>query len=283
MKKGQEKEIKFSPADYDYMDNMELKGWIWEIIRRSSIFENHYRKIANILKDIKKTQSRELTHNSILEKEKGCNIPCGYTLNKFIKGINPHIFVKSTVIEGYVFFYPKPQSKYIDTKQLFDTNGLYIPGVSPVSILTHSRLFQMFSGDVRPEKLGRFFFGYRDAHELEDKIYITLSKRTKIKFIKEKILPHLQKYFLIPAQPRLRDDKWKYYLLVYDLKNKYPYASYDDISDVLSESYPNIKIKRGKEIKGIKGYDFFSAKNCENFYKSALALINGDYKKYLYL
>lgn len=32
---GKEKEIKFNPADYDYMDKIPLAGWIWEFVRRN--------------------------------------------------------------------------------------------------------------------------------------------------------------------------------------------------------------------------------------------------------
>jgi len=117
----------------------------------------------------------------------------------------------------------------------------------------------------------------------ENTIYVGISKKARIRDIKNYLLPILSKSWLNPDKPKIRTDKWKYYLIVYDLKEKYPDVSYEDIANILSEAYPDIKIKKGKAIKKVEGSDFFTIKNCENFYKSALALINGDYKKYLYL
>jgi hypothetical protein len=42
MKKRQKKEIQFNPADYNYLDDMPLEGWIWEIIRRSEKYMNSF-------------------------------------------------------------------------------------------------------------------------------------------------------------------------------------------------------------------------------------------------
>src|SRR5208283_2122985 len=38
------KEIGFNPTDYEYMDNMPLEGWIWEVIRRSQEYRTFYEK-----------------------------------------------------------------------------------------------------------------------------------------------------------------------------------------------------------------------------------------------
>jgi hypothetical protein len=41
------KMCKFKPADYDYMDNMPLMGWLWEFERRSPKYNSDYKKLQN--------------------------------------------------------------------------------------------------------------------------------------------------------------------------------------------------------------------------------------------
>lgn len=42
MRMKKEKQITFNPADYDYMDDMPLDGWIWEFVRRNSGYGQLY-------------------------------------------------------------------------------------------------------------------------------------------------------------------------------------------------------------------------------------------------
>jgi len=49
-KEKKTREIKFNPADYDYMDNMPFEGYIWEFIRRNHEYRKHYRKYCSELK-----------------------------------------------------------------------------------------------------------------------------------------------------------------------------------------------------------------------------------------
>lgn len=109
---------------------------------------------------------------------------------------------------------------------------------------------------------------------LRNTLYIGISTEAKIDDIRRELEAILKEY-IKTKKARIRDDKWKYYLITYDLKSTYPNLSYDDISDQLVDAYPYIRAKEGS--------DYFDAKNCENFYKSACDLINGEYRKYLYL
>jgi hypothetical protein len=65
---------------------------------------------------------------------------------------------------------------------------------------------------------------------------------------------------------KLRTNKWKYYLIVYDLCQKD--FTYKNIANTLTMVYPGDK-------------DVLDEKNIENYYGRALALINGGYKKYI--
>jgi hypothetical protein len=121
----------------------------------------------------------------------------------------------------------------------------------------------------------------------EDTIYVGISKKAKVKDIEDYLLPEIRKY-LQPKTVRVRNDKWLYYLIVYDLKKMHDQKiSYRDIALKLTDTYPLIKVvklvKGEKKTVSEESSKYFTAKNCENFYKEAVVLINGDYKNYLYV
>ncbi len=56
-KKQREKDaININPADYDYMDDMPLDGWFWEIIRRGEFYK---RECAAFQSDILSAKTEE--------------------------------------------------------------------------------------------------------------------------------------------------------------------------------------------------------------------------------
>ncbi len=50
-KEKKKKEIEFNPADYDYMDNMPMAGWMWEFMRRSPDYRDIYEEHTQMSKD----------------------------------------------------------------------------------------------------------------------------------------------------------------------------------------------------------------------------------------
>jgi hypothetical protein len=97
------------------------------------------------------------------------------------------------------------------------------------------------------------------------------------------VIPYLrmviEKFGTAPDRTKIRDDRWKYYLIIYDLKqnNSLGRLSYEDIAYVMCNAYKKVRIGKRTRMSA----DYFDKRNCENFYKGALALINGDYRKYL--
>ena len=71
----------------------------------------------------------------------------------------------------------------------------------------------------------------------------------------------------MPSQAkRKRKGNWKLYLMVYDLKTSDPSLTYSKTGDILNDK----GIIKANEMK-----------NMENYYKKAVALINGGYKHFL--
>jgi hypothetical protein len=277
MKKEKKKEeIQFNPADYDYMDDMPLEGWIWEFIRRGEAYRFQFKKLEDSRKEISQMKMDKVF--SLLSKIREEIDVVFYGTSKPEK-INPnHYLIIRIGKEGFTMCLPKPECRYIDLK------GIYIDSAILAKITTQGKKLTFYSRadfhwftDQNNQK--GFLINDITLPIKEDTIYIGLSKR-----IQKKDIDHLyqilkKENYLKPS--KVRDDKWKYYLITYDIKNRYPYKSFDDIANDLAENYPSISIKKGKKIKTVEGCEFFSGRNCENFYKSALALINGEFKKYL--
>lgn len=105
----------------------------------------------------------------------------------------------------------------------------------------------------------------------KDFIYISVSKDARIVDLKDNLLDEIAK-IIKSKKPKLRTPKWKYYLIVYDMRRRQKaQISYDDIGGILIEAYPNDD----------KAKLFYSARNIENWNESAMLLINGGYKRYL--
>lgn len=78
---------------------------------------------------------------------------------------------------------------------------------------------------------------------------------------------------------RLRDTDWKYYLIAYDMKKRHPEMTYNTISTKLSNAFSDSNNNKRSELKIASA--LFGAKNCENYYKAALKLIDGGYKNFI--
>jgi hypothetical protein len=97
----------------------------------------------------------------------------------------------------------------------------------------------------------------------------TLLLAINLNMPKETIERDIQEILKIHKQRRkgtLKIDKWKYYIIVYDLRQKN--IPYEEIEQKLSEAYSNNE-------------DDFDIKNLKNYFERAVELINGDYKKYI--
>jgi hypothetical protein len=119
--------------------------------------------------------------------------------------------------------------------------------------------------------------------DVEDTIFVAISKSAKKKDIMDQIEIIVDK-FVRRTNVKIRDDKWKYYLIVYDLREKGS-LTFDSIANILTSAYPKTeknRIKNGKKEKiNASSENLFTEKNIENFWKTALTLINGKYKEYL--
>ncbi|MBE0426373.1 MAG: hypothetical protein IBX72_06975 [Nitrospirae bacterium] len=294
MKKKKEKKkerqiTKFNSTDYEYMDNLPLVGWMWEFIRRSEAYQSLYSKICHFISIEREGQpvdydtERKAYSDFTAEIEDIGLIPLkmpyktqehdDYTLlceECQKKGISLPTNSSPLIRYGYFIYcferwhscwfhgIPDPALGYFRLRCSPTINGL-----SYLKCKSYDDL-KKIPDWVLPSPLSVLLF-LSPSDIPEDTIYVGIRKDAKISDIEKKFIPTIKDY-LKPKKSRRRDEKWKYYLIVYDLVKEE--MSYSEISEILITVYPEYK-------------SLFDLKNIENYYKNALVLIEGGYKKYL--
>jgi len=284
-----EEQAKAIQEDYHYLDSedMTLEQWMWEFIRRNPGYIALYKEIKE---DFNKT---DLLHNVTDFQDLLDNIHDSIITKKLLM-TETNFDVTSYLLEGkkddsdnfisienldLFIGVPNPRKKSSD----FSEHTPIIKGATsvtsyvfhPETVVTgpyHGSQFEKYCYELVMKRL--------PPNTPSDTLYIGISlngnrddiKRQVNKIINEKIKP---------ANGRIRDDKWKYYLMAHDLKTQG--MSYDKIARVLSVVYVDEEEATEEERNKRDKSSLFDVKNIENYYKNSLSLINGDYKKYLYL
>lgn len=278
--------IAIKRADYDYMDTMSMDGWFWEIIRRNKNYIKYFGEIealGNQLMHIKKkTKNTEATLNQItdkfLEAYRELRVELWNDIN--IRDFNK--LSQDTFLAIPSFFgrkhriLPRPDAKYRDIKS-------YLPKIRGSSIP-----IKIYSYDELIKEIGRYSeYPFKKAWvkssapyiailqaltpaSLEDSLYIGIPLTVKMERLEKELIPAIRKHVRQKKNRVRATDKWKFYLIAYDLKfNGYRYRA---IADALVTAYSYEELSKEFEVKG-----------AENYCKAASALINGGYKKYLYI
>ncbi len=287
-------ELKVNPDDYDYMDTLPLEGWIWEFIRRNSEYKKMYIEFVRIAKREDYgaffPRLRELRKNFTI---RALILPIDGDLDSehFFKVKMPRYELCASI--------PKPNIKYNQFKELKPITEGVTPVIPHKIEVFEKKKYEMAKGItveikdgycVPKEYCDKAINEILPPVDVRDTLYVGVAmtaNKDDIREALEGIIKHLIKPRLMP----IRDEKWKPYLFVYDLKEmlteRYPKISYKNFTEILCDICPEfkiIKVARGrKKIIIVDSPDYFNEKNCENFYKAARRLIEGGYKKYLYL
>lgn len=275
MKKGnKKKQIQSNPVyiQYAYMDKMPLEGWIWEFIRRSKSYRYEYEKVEEAVRNSVEEIDKVINH--FQEKVAQMNLNVHLHLND-----EPNLNYFLKIKEG--MYIPKPQAKYVDISK-----GIYIKGTSPLEVASYEEYTEdEYMKQRRRVSEGCHVFGevIFDEYEVDpaiplvfdlavptpkDTIYVGISRKAKIADIEKHLFPILSDY-LEPRKPKIRDDKWKYYLICYDLRKPKSKFSDVEIVKILADAYPKQK-------------NLFKERNIDNYFMNALRLIEDGYKDYLY-
>lgn len=280
-----EKKAKEVKEAYDYMDTMPLEGWFWEVIRRSFDYRSRYQELftlcANdekpprnvILDQIKKIEELGLKIPSgILDGEgrndeglewKGVNGPDRY--NELME-MNYLLIKPNDEYCGPVFFnaVPRPEVKFCNFE------SWQKPDISckAAQCIPYEKFLVAMVQDP-PIPLYDVLKTISLGEDAEDSIFIVVSKSAPFNQIEQEIQEILREH-VVPRKTRIRTNKWKLYLITYDLQQAR--HSESEIGYILTEAFPPEKQK------DMETYDKQTA---VNYYKNAVSLLSGEYKKFL--
>jgi hypothetical protein len=302
-KKRTKKEIKFEPANYDYMDDkMPLIGWVWEFARRSDEYKKYWDKFLKLYDmgnqfDMKKYMMNWKPIEELKLKEK--ESPLG---TSFLSTSEPSQKWSKESDDFYMSELSKSNpievinlkwAIYEKTEVLLSVDkskAKYGPGYekvphAPVDIVedegTRTLTYYPYSyGAIHPLSRLKPHFG----NENIVMALIDLSTPASIRKILKSLESKLYEWRKALNLPKVRDAKtskkygspstkvkiWKDYLMTYDLRHKG--YKIRDIASILYPKRPHLNPHNAdcKICKKIKAH-----------LKEAKKLINKKYKDYL--
>ena len=296
--RGIKQEAQRIREEYAYMDDLPLEGWMWEFIRRGRTYQDafkafeeqvtaHDTKLPTPVKiDLQYTellfQDEEVSDKFFDLIEKGVSWP---TIFNTPRDPKLYFIYGGTAIENGDGF-PRPERKYCE----FEKDVSPITYSKPAHWETGDDAFEMLKTDLlfvlkqvfmeldtaKAQNLSRSLL----CDNLDRWIHRTLNIfrmrfgggiviHVDTKRGKEEIKAELNSIIdqcVEQSKVKRRDNKWKYYIIVYDLKQRG--LGYPEISELLVESFPEEK-------------NLFDIKNVENYWTKAHFLIDlNEYEKY---
>lgn len=254
--------IKFDPSRYKHLDRANLQTWIREFLSRNQEFMADYKKFT--AKPSALLTGEPVNVSSPIYKKYKVLPPYVTPDNRdqLQNDAKPNIYIRRNVrsmrlfehYNAYRTFKEQNDLDNVTDPEVFDTTIGTIPVPSSKSAVT------ILGGllDEPPEDTT-----YPCGDTLLLSVNLTSSRKNIEEGIKKILDIHKER-----KEGNFRPDKWKFYLIVFDLKKAYENVTWDEIAGTLYDAFPD------------HGH-ILDAKNVENYYKGALALINGEYKKYL--
>lgn len=272
MKKNKEKKLQFDPADYAYLDKATIYDYIIEfLLRNSKVIEDLKVFIGASKNDSadKKKKRLEIHKKYKIAYTSGCEPAHNEAeLKAYLRTKKMCLQIKSAVI-AYRIFPEDNEENRLKGKKLFERMMKYSAQGDWASACCCNSHLGKWDAEDDTEDILECLLGEQDIYGYYD-IGDTLLIAVNLNKSKREIEKEIEKVLRIHKQRKkssVRIDKWKYYLIVYDLKQ--PNINYSEIADLLSHAYPTKK-------------HLFDERNIENYYKTALELVNGGYKRYIH-
>lgn len=278
-------------SKYYYMDGLSMNGWAWEFVRRNKQYIEAFRELEKLVNlccwnDECDKRLSEISKISIpaglffgpisnADRENFLAVKPPFTGGlRLFKKLGFDIDTHATILrEKYIIKnetnIPRPERRHID----FDKPLMFLPRKQDYIIYkSFDDLLNSYVTSTRsPDSDSYITKPVLDRSDKDKDIcYIRVNTNANMIDLKEDLLSDIST-FLKKQKPRIRQRKWKYYLIVYDLKQESnDKMSFDEIAGILIGAYPGDEAKL-----------FTETRNIINWYGKATSLINGDFIKYL--
>ncbi len=286
-----EQEAQRIREEYGFMDNMPFKGWIWEFVRRSKRYQEYFERF----KQLSLLESVKLDDVLTLISEYR-DIPIGvpssnspdYSVNKEHYAFIRKIFDDST---NQFFLSSSPESSLLviwraalpdhrisynnfaplNAPKWFNRDPISVRGLSYYRLIAPDMAGNiMLSIQNSSSDLAKYtLLDLSPTRKLGHTIYVGISTAASDRDLK-KLLKEIKPYLTPKTKTRrIVDKKWKYYLIVYDLKEQKKYT-YPKIASILNKAF-----RKGSKL-------LYDDTNIKYHYNQAVLLIDkGNYKEYL--
>lgn len=271
-KMKKEKEIAFNPADYDYLDKAKVESYIIEFLLRNSEVMKDFKLLIDTSKedtaDIKRKRLEVYKKYNIVYTGKYESPHDEAALAEYLRAKKIRLNIKPAAM-AYRIFSEDNEENRLKSKALMEKMIKYHLQKDWTSVRCCNNHLDKWHAEDDTEDILECLLGNIDVdgyYDIDDTLLIAVNLNKS----KNEIEQEIEKVLRIHKQRKkssVRTDKWKYYLIVYDLKRQN--INYSQIADLLSRACPTKK-------------HLFDERNIENYYKTALALINGGYKKYIH-
>lgn len=253
---------------YEYMDKMPPEGWLWEVIRRSPA----YREKIEMLAETKDNTARKRIVDEI--KVLGVNItfidPQQWSHEEGDYLIAPlrfeprHAAVIPLPHVAYEKLDPKLPPVNLDPVNFL--SGTYID--EQMQIADKEEAWNLLPS---ADPSGSWILGALTAMNVADTLYFGVSRIAPKKKIMERIAALLDEHDVTRSYIRMRAEKWKRSIIVYDLY-KAERLTFSTIAEVFDDVFPK---------EGDKAH---AENTLQRDYSEAVKLIEKDgYRQYLYL
>lgn len=271
--------------DYSYMDSLPLAGWMWEFIRRGEDYKNLYKKCLSEYEGLCFDKRYDFVFSW---KRTFYEIGLDIFFHEGKHSRNEYKIISfkgsSKRTGGPYMALPDFNKKYID----FTSESPSIAGIQPVKCLDYPAIAEWRKDEEDEEgspDIGSIdrLLDMLSPGEFEKTLYFGVSRVGPKEKILNQISDIMDKFDLTRTgvnkkKSKLRLDKWRDYLIVYDLKpNNTPYRN---IADLLQGAFP-MKQRNNSE-NAISNPSTYTERNIEDYWNKACSLIDfKGYKKYL--
>lgn len=275
---------------YDYLDNLHISGWLWELIRRNEKYKALIRELSVQIKDTPLNAERFLTLGTWELKLDTLDVRTREILsilqNEF--GIRPNPSVSRTCKCSHHYLladvkfpeddramlvgFPYPETSYREF-----CHPPVIQGAKPVASakISSKALEALEKGDN--DQFNQYCFKMINkispSLDIENTLYVGISLNAKKEDLKAQLERLIDEHVQTSKRVKFFPDKWKYGLIVRDIRHdtsvkKIP--TFDELSDLLACTYPDDK-------------NLIVEKNIQNYYRTAETLISSGFKSHMYL
>jgi hypothetical protein len=275
---------------YDYLDKLHISGWLWELIRRNEKYKALIRELSVQIKDTPLNAERFLTLGTWELKLDTLNARTREILtilqNEF--GIKPNASVARSCKcsrhylladvrfpeddRAMLIGFPNPETSYNEF-----CHPPVIHGAKPVAAakISSKALDALEKGDdnLFNQYCFKMINKISPSLDIENTLYVGISMNAKKEDLKAQLERLIDEHVKTPKRAKFYPDKWKYGLIVRDIRNDRSVrrtSTFSEICERLSYTYPNNK-------------NLIVEKNIQNYYRTVETLISSGFKTHMYL